>query len=226
MLAGNSGCTELKSLYHKAWNSVVDDSQVMKDVNRARNLNPASISSSDFIREYAWTVFNSGMKMRVIRKKWPAIEKAFEYWDCQAIVQNESNVREESLRVFNHYKKVEAIIRTAQIVLEKGWATVKTGIFSSIIRAENGNLYPSKQFLLYIRKLPWMGTTNSRFLAKNCGFDLAKDDRRLRRLAEQYGYSADGDGVQSFIERVSKCVRERIFVVETVLWNACENGTI
>jgi len=218
--------TKLAALYEIAWNSVKEDPQVMAEVSRARTLTPMSVSSIDFIREYAWVVFNSAMKMKIIRRVWPNLERAFKNWDYKAIIQNVSSVWDEATRVFNNSKKVNAVIYTARLVEEQGWKTVEATIKNAVIKSKNNNLYPSKQFFVFIHQLPWMGATNSRYLAKNLGFDLAKDDRHLRRIAQQYGYAPNPEGVQRLVEDISIHVKERISVIETVLWNACEKKVI
>jgi hypothetical protein len=166
------------------------------------------------------------MKMRTIRQKWLALQDAFNWWDCQAILYNRQSVRERALRAFNNYRKVDAVFSVVDFINRQGWVTVKDQILLNMVKTDEGNFYPSEQSLSYICKLPWMGRTNSRYLMKNLGFDLAKDDRHLKRLAEQYGYPPNGDGVQRFVENIGKCVGERVSVVETILWNASEASAI
>jgi hypothetical protein len=213
-------------LCETAWNSVREDPQVMAEITRARTLTPMSLSSIDFMREYAWAAFNSGMKMEVIRRIWPDLEQAFRHWDYKAIIQDASSVRNEAIAVFRNQRKVSAVIHTAGLIEARGWDTVEAEIKSAVIAGKNNNLYPSGKFYLFVQQLPWIGPTNSRYLAKNLGFDLAKDDRHLKRLAQQYGYTPNSNGVQRLVEDVSMRAKERISVMETVLWNACEKGAI
>jgi len=212
----------LVSLYQKAFSAVSGNPQIMQDVFCARVLNPYTIKPDVFVCEYAWAVFNSGMKMEIIKGKWPLLERIFKHWDYNAICQNKSLIHKEALVAFNHAGKIEAVLHVADFISKNGWATVRSAILAGLMRSSN-NIYPSQQFFDYIRKLPrpnWMGPTNSRFLAKNLGFDLAKDDRHMKRLASQNGYPANAQGVQCFAEKISQCVGERVSVVETVLWNA------
>lgn len=227
MAINGSYGNRLVSLYQTALNSVINDPQVMEEIARARNMNPSLISSHDFIREYAWTVFNSGMRMRIIKRRWTALEEAFEYWDPKAILTNMTGVKDKALKVFNNKSKVNAVLKLANLINNEGWAKIRFEIMNCVVRSENGNFYPSPQLFTFLSyQLAWMGPTNRRYLAKNLGFDFAKDDRHLRRLTESYGYSKDAEGVQQFVEEIGKCVNERISVVETVLWNACERGAI
>jgi len=122
-------------------------------------------------------------------------------------------------------------LKAVDFVNKHGWAAVKNALLSGMIRTGTG-VYPSQQFFDYIdnaycrRDFAFMGTANRRYLAKNLGFDLAKNDRHLSRLAIQHGYSGDAAGVQKFVEDISRHVHERVSAVETILWNACEIGDI
>jgi len=218
--------TRLVALYETALNSVKEDPQVIAEVSRAQTLTPLSVSPIDFMREYAWVVFNSGMKMKIIRRLWSGLERAFKHWDYKAIIQNASSAWDEAIAVFNNPRKVNAVIYAAWLVEAQGWETVEATIKSAVIMGKNNNLYPSKQFYVFIQQLPWMGATNSRYLAKNLGFDLAKDDRHLRRIAQEYGYTPNPEGVQQLIEDIGIHVKERVSVIETILWNACERKAI
>jgi len=218
---------QLSYLYHKAFSSIAHNTQVEKEINRARSLNPTSINSNDFLREYAWTVFNSGIKMRIIRKKWDSLQKVFSYWDHQEISKHKEQVRANALLVFNNHEKIGAVLDSTDFIDKQGWEVIKSNILQGMIRTDNGNFLPSKRFFDYVSSnFSWLGLTNRRYLAKNLGFDIAKDDRHLRRLAEQYGYQKDADGVQTFVEKIARYAGERISVTETVLWNACEAGAI
>jgi len=227
----NCQSAQLVSLYQRALSAISSKSQVMAEVRRARNLDPTSTSCSDFIREYAWVVFVSGFKVSTVRRKILALERAFKNWDCQAISQQRATVRTEALQIINNSKKIDAVLKAVDFVNKQGWAAVKNALLSGIIRANTG-VYPSQQFWDYVDNtyrsgdLAFMGTANRRYLAKNLGFDLAKNDRHLTRLAIQHGYSGDAAGVQKFVEDISRHVRERVSVVETILWNACEIDAI
>jgi len=203
----------------------------MAEVNRARNLDPTSVSCGDFIREYAWVIFVSGFKVSTVRRKILALEHAFKNWDCRAISQQRPTVRTKALQTINNPKKIDAVLKAVDFVNKQGWAAVKNALLSGVIKTDTG-VYPSQQFWNYIdnayhnRDFAFMGTANRRYLAKNLGFDLAKNDRHLTRLAIQHKYSGDAAGVQKFVEDISRHVRERVSVVETVLWNACEISAI
>jgi len=222
----NLQCLDFRLLYQKALDAIKNDPQVMREVERARILDPRSTLPADFLREYAWVVFNSGMKMQTIRRRWPGLQNAFKQWDHRAIVENEVEIRSSALQNLNHPGKVDAVIRLARMLSGQDWRVLKREILDSPIIVGGRNLMPPAQFFDFTTKLPWLKEANKRYFAKNLGFDLAKNDRHLRQLASEYGYAEDGESVQQFVEKVSECVCERISVVETVLWNACEKKAI
>ena len=224
-------CAQILALYERALSAISGNSQVMEEVERARSLNPASTTCNDFIREYAWVVFVSGFKVSTVRRKIDALQNVFQNWDCQAILQDRATVRAEAMKIIKNSKKIDAILKAVDFVNRQSWATVKNALLGGIIRTDTG-VYPTQQFWDYIdnayrsRDFAFMGPTNRRYLAKNLGFDLAKNDRHLTRLAVQHSYSGDATGVQKFAEKISRHIHERISVVETVLFNACEIGAI
>jgi hypothetical protein len=203
----------------------------MQEVEKARNLDPASASCVDFIREYAWVTLVSGFRVRIARRIFPELQKAFRGFECGTILQHEAEVRNEALKIIRSQRKIDAILKAVNFVSEEGWAVVKNSLLSGLNRTATG-IYPSSTYFDYVDRayrsgrLPFMGMTNGRYLAKNLGFDLAKNDRHLRRLSREHGYPQDANGVQSFVEDVARSVGERVSVIETVLFNACEAGAI
>ena len=65
--------------------------------------------------------------------------------------------------------------------------------------------------------LPWIGPITKYHLARNLGIDVAKPDRHLVRLAKRFGYN-ESTGVQQMCEELAERTRDRIGVVDVVLW--------
>jgi len=61
---------------------------------------------------------------------------------------------------------------------------------------------------------PFIGPTTSWHLAKNLGFDVAKNDRHLARLASANGY----DDAHSLCRVISKATGEQVGIIDIVLW--------
>jgi hypothetical protein len=104
----------------------------------------------------------------------------------------------------NYDNKVKAVDKAAALLLDN-WAS----IFTTILKCEIPDTklrHPSIKLLRTISGFSWLGKTNTRYLYKNLGFDLAKDDRYMRRLALLFGYSEDGEGVQQLCEEIGELV--------------------
>jgi len=72
----------------------------------------------------------------------------------------------------------------------------------------------SKDKLKFLESLPHIGIKTKYHLAKNLGFDYAKPDRHLTRIASFFNY----DNVQEFCNVVSQLSNDEIKIVDTVFW--------
>jgi 3-methyladenine DNA glycosylase Tag len=72
--------------------------------------NLQDITNDIFLSELAWCVYNAGMKEEVIRKKWPALRKAFMEFDPQGIIYNSAECLKAALDIFNHPGKAGAVM--------------------------------------------------------------------------------------------------------------------
>lgn len=154
-----------------------------------------------FLTDTAFVILNSGMRAAVVRKKWPDIYDIFMgFPDARTILQYREVCREEALKVFGHKAKIEAILRSAEIVDEIGFEAIHE-------RLRAGD----REFLL---RFPFIGPITSYHLAKNMGMQVAKPDRHLVRYAE----AASFDDVQEFCQAIAQPADEKVPVVDIVLW--------
>jgi hypothetical protein len=114
------------------------------------------------------------------------------------------------------------------LIRDVGWPNIQKRVLQGL-RVEGKNILPGDELIQWLDTLPMVGCTVALYIAKNLGFDVAKDDMWLRRIAKNFGYvnasgEADCHCVQKFIADISRLVDERISVVETVLWNAASQG--
>ncbi len=144
-----------------------------------------------FFSEYAWVVVNSGMKNQIARKIWQKVSKAL----SKGLPVSSA---------FGHPGKAAAI----QYVWDN-----KERLFGEYLEAKNK--------LLFIESLPWIGKITKYHLAKNYGFDVAKPDRHLVRLAEKYGKKVD-----DLCRDLALITGDRIATVDLVLWRAANLGVI
>ena len=105
-----------------------------------------------------------------------------------------------ALMVFRHEQKINAIINIANKISKNGFDSLKICIQNEGIR--------------YIQTMPYMGPATSYHLAKNIGFDVAKPDRHLLRIATITGYN----NPQNLCKDISTSVGDRISVVDLVMW--------
>ncbi len=171
------------------------------EIDRPSPLGMAALTEAVLLEEAAWVIFNSGMRERVIRQRFPAIRAAFlGLTSATAICGDENGCRTRALEAFNHPGKVDAVLVFAAQVAEIGADGFRDGIRSC---------GPT-----YLYSLPYFGPATSRHLAKNLGLEIAKPDRHLERLAKQTGYP----GAQALCEAIASITADRVSLVDTVLW--------
>jgi hypothetical protein len=158
-------------------------------------------SESTFLREVAWVILCAGIAEKVIRAVFPRISTAFCNWSSASrIAQQADGCRAQALQAFSNRRKIDAIIRSAQLVGGLGFESVVDGI--------------SKQGTEFLIQFPYIGPVTAFHLAKNIGLDVAKPDRHLVRIAQVAGYKTP----QEMCSLVSALVGDSVPVVDIVLW--------
>lgn len=160
-----------------------------------------------FLRHYAWVVFVSGFRERVIKQKWPRLTQVFLEWNPEEIAHNESQVKEAALKIFNNKRKVEAILKVAKFLSTISWEKLESSLLS-------------QQDINALTKLPFIANTTKYHLAKSLGWNVAKPDIHMRRIAEKYGFEGTANGVNKLAERIEKLTGEKTRVIDYILWRA------
>lgn len=194
----------------KLWNTVraylaakatVIENGYAEEIDWQDSLSFEMCTESMFLREMAWVILSSGMRESVVRRKFLDISGAFFGWDSSAaIAEDKDECRNEALRHFNHKGKIDAIVTIAEIVSDSGFESFRLCV-------ETGGAD-------FLSQLPFLGPATSLHLAKNLGFQVAKPDRHLLRIAEAAGYSSP----QQMCSDISSIVCDRVPVVDLVLW--------
>lgn len=155
----------------------------------------------DFLREGAWVILSSGMREAVIRQKFYDISTAFMgFSSAIEIVRNYDVCRIKALRVFNHTKKIDAILSMSWRVAMDGFQKVK---------------HSTEHYGVdYLRSFDFIGPATGYHLAKNLGLSVSKPDRHLCRVAEVSGF----DSVQHLCEEISMATGDPVPVVDLVIW--------
>ena len=160
-----------------------------------------AISESTFLREAAWVILSAGMREQVIRKKFPAISKAFKNWGkASYIVAHRDECHRQAMSVFGNERKINSIIEVAEEISEDGFPMVVSLLEQKGIK--------------YLQSLPFMGPATSFHLAKNIGLSVVKPDRHLCRVAEKAGYCCP----EALCEEIEKMVGDKLPVIDLVIW--------
>lgn len=165
----------------------------------ARDLDKTSCT--DFLCNLSHVILNSGMRGEIIDRVWPGVYNAFFEFDENSLRQIPLDYCFKAAFVhFKNEKKLKAIISGIQIVQSESWETIR---------------YEIKMYGVdYLERFPFIGPITKYHLAKNIGFDVAKPDRHLERMAR----AAGSVSVHEFCRIISELTHEKVAVVDIVLW--------
>jgi hypothetical protein len=158
------------------------------------------VTPRTFIREAAWVVLCAGMRESVVRGVFEHLGYAFDLWNPHYIVSNRRRCQREALTIFNHQRKIDAIVQIAVNVANVGVEPILRGL------RHDGPTY--------LTRLPYIGPITCFHLAKNLGCPVAKPDRHLQRIAAILGYQ----GAASLCGTIAAALDEPIQVVDVVMW--------
>lgn len=144
-----------------------------------------------FFGQYMWVVLSAGMKNQIARIIEDRIHHAWEN-------------KQPTSSAFGHKGKVAAIDHVL--------------INRYRIFAEYRS---SSDKIEYLATLPWIGDITKWHLAKNLGFDTAKPDRHLVRIAERLKTSP-----LELCQRLADATGYRIATVDLIIWRAANLGYI
>lgn len=143
----------------------------------------------NFWLEYAWVVLNSGMKNQVAQMIWDKVRPVVE-------------AGRSASEVFRHEGKCKAI--------DYVWQN-REKLFQDYLKDDDK--------IEFLKILPYIGEITCWHLAKNFGFDCAKPDRHLVRIAA-------AEGVDPMCRRLAQATGDRIATVDLVIWRAANLGLV
>lgn len=159
------------------------------------------VDESAFLREAAWVVLSAGFSEAVLRPRFKDISEAFLHWtSARSICLSADRCARDALAVFGHVRKITAIVDIAEEVSVLGFATLASELQDDPV--------------VRLQAFPYIGPVTSLHLAKNLGFDVAKPDRHLSRIATALRFESAGD----LCRAVSTVVGDRLSVVDLVFW--------
>ena len=141
------------------------------------------------------------MRESVIRRKFNGISASFKDWSSSKLITEDAKacVR-QALCQFQHVGKISAILFLCKYMDAVGFNEWRPCAFQDPIQS--------------FQEFPFIGPAAACHLAKNLGFDVAKSDRHLVRLASHHGYAS----VDEFCNHISSSVGDSVTTVDTVLW--------
>jgi len=160
-------------------------------------------TKNEFLEDYAWVVFASGFRVKIIEKKWGEIKNFFFGFNIKKINNNSSYLIKQKAPIDNK-GKIKAIIRTAKIVSKQNYKK-----FFDIEKME---------------ELPFIGKITKYHLARNWGIPVGKPDRWMIKLAKKLGFNPDVEGVELMFQKFHHLTGEDKGKIDAVLWRACEQG--
>jgi len=192
--------TNLEKAYCEAKTYVLN-SGFQNEVNWQARISFNDITESDFLREGAWVILNSGMRESVIRKYFQELTFCFFEWEsAQKINESKNFCYETAIDIFNNDRKISAIIEMSERVCNIG--------FDKLIECLE------KSPIDFLQTFNHIGPVTSYHLAKNLGLQIAKPDRHLVRLSNVLGF----EDVQNLCSMISEDSGDAIPVVDIVLW--------
>jgi hypothetical protein len=192
-------CKEALETYQRARRFVVE-SGFAHEISWQKAVQQEPFSESDLLREAAWVVLCGGFRESVVRKIFGYLSLCFCDWEsAHAIVQSGDRCVATALLKFRNERKLRAIHAIAERVVEAGFDS-----FRAAIQADPRTL----------ATLPHIGPVTWAHAAKNLGFDVAKEDRHVLRIAYAFGFSS----ATSLCSFIGSQTGERLACVDIVLW--------
>ena len=171
------------------------------EIDWQEDLSFDGVSEADFLMEGAWVILSSGMREKIVRRKFKVLSEIFFGWESAARIANEKKIcRAQALLHFGHVGKIDAIICMAERVSSESFDTVRERI--------------KRDGVSYLSTYPFIGPVTSYHLAKNLGLEVVKPDRHLVRISAVAGYSSPDE----MCRVIANVVGEKLSVVDLVLW--------
>lgn len=195
-----NSCLNLEKAYSEVKTYVIS-SGFQDEIKWQAKLCFDNITESNFLREGAWVILNSGMRESVIRKYFQDLSFCFFEWEsAKKIAEARGFCYESAIDIFNNDRKISAIIDMSVRICDLGFNKLKEFLEQSPIE--------------FLQTFQYIGAVTSYHLAKNLGLQIAKPDRHLVRLSDLLGF----ENVQDMCSVIAKDSGDTIPVVDIVLW--------
>ncbi|AQQ05678.1 hypothetical protein B0E33_20650 [Roseibium algicola] len=177
------------------------ESGLESEIDWQRTACPEVLTESAFLRETAWVILCSGFREAVVRQIFDYVSLCFCDWEsAEAIVESSTACVLSAKSAFRNESKLNAVVNVARIVERLGFEQLKSDILHEPIRT--------------LRQFPFIGPVTVWHLAKNFGFNLAKPDRHLIRIAQHFGF----ENPHAFCSAIAEVRGDPVKVVDLVIW--------
>jgi hypothetical protein len=171
------------------------------EIEWQRNAHFESFCETQLLREAAWVILCSGFREGIVRRIFNHISLCFFDWeDASSIVKNREICVRAARASLNYDLKLQAIVSCAEVIATEGFEPFKR----CVLRDPVGEL----------QRLPFIGPITVFHLAKNLGFNIAKPDRHLVRLAASCGFGSAFELCDDLAARNNQEAK----VVDLILW--------
>ena len=172
-----------------------------QEVEWQRTRHFRNFRESDLLCEAAWVILCSGFRELAVRKVFDNISLCFCDWEsAQCILEHTAACRSTALTCFNNPQKIDAIIDVAREIRAVGFDVLRKRILADPLNE--------------LQRFPYIGPVTSIHLAKNLGWQLAKPDRHMIRLALKLGFPHP----QQLCQSLAEISGDPVNVVDIVLW--------
>ena len=162
-----------------------------------RSIRFEDLTPYKFWADYIWVTCTSGFRASVVTKLHPRLMDAYGPWDFG--MTSRDFFWKRVRRILANERKFSAVLKCRELLRRLGWEAFKDEYLMS----------PEA-----MQRLPFIGPITKHHLARNLGFDYAKVDLHLVRLAEHFDF-ADPESMCAYLSGLSG---ERCGVVDFILW--------
>lgn len=164
------------------------------DTKWVYKVSPDTIAPQEFFEEYIWVVYACNFDVTHLEDLWKPLREAYGKYDSL-----DRTSRQGVLDVINSERKWNAVYRTALIMQGFGWNEFRKLCLDEIDS---------------MTSLGFIGPVTKFHLARNLGFDVAKPDRWMCRIANRLGW----ESVNSMCEYLSKKYSMSMKEIDITLW--------
>jgi len=191
---------QIVSRYVDAKDYVIDAGYT-DEIDWQSSLEFRKLNETDFLRESAWVILNSGMRETVVRDRFIQISRAFMDWESsELIIDNLFECKASALEAFNNTQKINAIVAISSRLVLEGFNKIHS--------------YINHYGIDYLNTFDFIGPATKYHLAKNLGLNVAKPDRHLSRIATSLGF----DTAQNLCEQISNLTGDSVPTIDLIIW--------